>query len=459
MFAIPGICALILFIYVRPQEIVTLLQRLPFLYLFFALAVFGLVIDLRLRVLKPVTTPQLPWALAFWVWSIVCIAVRHPEAAQVTAIEILITIILFGVIAHGVQTFRGVQLIAGVLLALVFFLAVVAIHQGFADWGCMAIDMSGPTDLSVGIPDGRPCARAVDCLGPGAEQGSEYLCERIGILGTTSIGDGRVRYRGVLQDPNELAIATSCALAFAFAFVARKRSRKRVAVLVLALAMVATTVVLTKSRGGQLVFLSVIGAYFVKRVGWRGIVLAGVMALPILLLGGRSGGEAEESAELRLEAWKAGLDMLLSSPIFGVGTRMFGEHHDITAHNSYVLAAAETGFIGYFLWCVVIYLSVKIPIQGLRRYSRVPGAEVARDWAMALVAAFGGMLLGIFFLSMAYHYVLWIYIGMTGAYYSAVKAHDPEFKVTFGLKDAGLVLGVAISLLVFLRVYLMTKGL
>ena len=55
MFAIPGILGLLLFIYVRPQEIVPALARVPFLYLFLALSLFGLMIDLRLRVTKPQT--------------------------------------------------------------------------------------------------------------------------------------------------------------------------------------------------------------------------------------------------------------------------------------------------------------------------------------------------------------------------------------------------------------------
>jgi hypothetical protein len=459
MFAIPGICALIVFIYVRPQEIFEILQRLPFLYIFFALAVFGLVIDLRLRVLKPLTAPQLPWAGLFWIWCVISIAVRHPDQAQLVATEILITIILYFVIAHGVQTFRGVQVIAGTLLALVFFLAIIGIHQGFADWGCMVLDMSEPDQTGVGAPDGRGCERIDDCYGPGYEPGNEYLCERIGLLGTTSIGEGRVRYRGVLQDPNELAIAVSCALAFAFAFATRKRSRKRIALLVIAFVMVGTTVVLTKSRGGQLVFLSVIGAYVIKRVGWKGLAVAGMLALPILLLGGRGGAEADESAQLRIEAWRAGYDMLLGNPVLGVGTRMFGEHHEITAHNSYILSAAETGLVGFVLWSIVVYLSVKIPVQGLRRFSNVPGAEVARDWAMALLAAIGGMLLGVFFLSMTYHYVLWIYMGLCGAYYSAAKAHDPDFEIRFGFADLMIVIGADVLLLVFLRIYLRFKGL
>jgi hypothetical protein len=54
MFTLPGLSALLVFIYVRPQEFVLVLQKLPLLYIFFAAAVGGLLVDLKLRLLKPV---------------------------------------------------------------------------------------------------------------------------------------------------------------------------------------------------------------------------------------------------------------------------------------------------------------------------------------------------------------------------------------------------------------------
>ena len=44
----------------------------------------------------------------------------------------------------------------------------------------------------------------MDCH-EGGEPGAIYRCERVGLFGTVSVGEGRVRYRGVLKDPNELA--------------------------------------------------------------------------------------------------------------------------------------------------------------------------------------------------------------------------------------------------------------
>ena len=67
----------------------------------------------------------------------------------------------------------------------------------------------------------------------------------------------------------------------------------------------------------------------------------------------------------RAEAWATGLDMFKHSPIFGVGARLFNEHHFLTAHNSFVLTLAELGLIGMMLFVTFIYLSFKTLIVGL----------------------------------------------------------------------------------------------
>ena len=68
MFAIPGIVLLLVQGYLRPQEFFVALQSVPFLYLFFALALFGLAVDLKLRHSQLVASPLLGWVLAFVLW-------------------------------------------------------------------------------------------------------------------------------------------------------------------------------------------------------------------------------------------------------------------------------------------------------------------------------------------------------------------------------------------------------
>jgi O-antigen ligase len=207
------------------------------------------------------------------------------------------------------------------------------------------------------------------------------------------------------------------------------------------------TVVMSQSRGGILVFLTVFAVYFLKRFGWRGVFAGIALALPVLLLGGRSGGTAASSTTERLEVWIEGLEMVRAFPTLGVGYAQFTEHHPLTAHNSVLLAAAEGGLIAAMLWTAVIYVSLKIPLQVLRDVDQ-PGGAVARTWALALLASTAAATVGCMFLSFNYHFVLWIYVGMTASLATCVARHQPSFRVRFGVRDLVVVAGGTVSVLV-----------
>jgi O-antigen ligase len=161
----------------------------------------------------------------------------------------------------------------------------------------------------------------------------------------------------------------------------------------------------------------------------------------------------------RMECWQEAVAMWREHPVLGVGLGQFVEHHYMTAHNSYLLAVAELGLPGMLLFGIILYLSTKIPYALLRHMSVRTSAELrlgaplANAWALALLAAFAGLAIGIFFLSFTYHYVLWIYFGLSGALYSAVHRHDPTFRVRFGGRDFALVLSVALAIIVFVFFY------
>jgi hypothetical protein len=462
MFAIPGILALIFFIYIRPQEILLDLQRLPLLYIFFALALFGFAVDLRLRVNKASLVPHLPWVIVLFLWGIVTLVAKQPDQAVHASIDFTISLILFFVISHSVHTFRAFQAIAGLLLALALTLAIIGIHQGTADYGCVMIDPRSTGDLSVGTPDGRSCRPLsdLDCYLQGEpEPGADYICERVGLFGATSVA-GRVRYLGVLQDPNELALALCIGLPFAFAFASRRRSSAGTVLAVFSLLTVGVCVHYTQSRGGQLVLLSVLGVYAVWKWRWKAVAAMVIMAPVALILTGGSSGrvDAAASTEERYEAWMTGLQLFRESPIFGVGQGQFTQHHHLTAHNSYVLALSETGFIGFLLWAGILYMSFKTVLLAVIRYRDVEEARIAHAWGLAMLAAMAGLSVGIFFLSFSWHAIYWIYTGLVGAYYSAIRTHDPEFRVRMGLGDWMAVLGGTIGLFILLYGYLRMHG-
>jgi hypothetical protein len=454
VFALPGIGLLLIFILARPQEFWPLLQKVPFLHLGAALAVIGYIVDVRLHRLQPIAVNTLGWVIAFFAWCLVSMAFALPEHLPRTAIEMAILFALYGTIAHGIQRFRTMQFVLGVLAATCTFIAFVCLHQGMADKQCIG-GQSVVGDVE-GHPDGRSCQDALQCLGPDAEPGFEYRCEHVGFFDTYSV-DGRVRYIGELHDPNEIALTLAAAgIAVLIAFAIRKRGTGGQLLMVVGVLVMLATVWLTRSRGGLVASMLVPGVYIFRRFGWRAVVPLAVMALPVVLFGGRGGSKAEVSTLLRYEAWSAGLEMFKQHPFVGVGPRLFTDHHFLTAHNSFVLTLAELGLVGMLLFVSIIYLCFKTLYVGMRQLENVPGTAAAQVWGMALMAGLAGITFQINTLSFAYHSVLWLFFGLVGAWYSTVRHHRPQLKISMSLRDiliiVVLVFGYAfVALPMFLR--------
>jgi len=431
-----------------------LLQKVPFLHLGAALAVLGYVIDVRLHRLQPIATNTLPWVIGFFTWCLISIAVNVPEQLPRTAVEMAILFALYGTIAHGIQRFRTMQAVMGVLAATCAFIAVVCVHQGLSAKQC--VGGRGVVGDVEGRPDGRPCEVVEQCYSPDAEPGFEYRCERVGLFDTYSV-DGRVRYTGELHDPNEIALTIATGgIAVLIAFALRKRTGGGQVAMVLGVALMVTMVWMTKSRGGLVAAMLVPGVYVIRRFGIRALFPIVIVAVPVLLLGGRSDTSAEESTLMRYEAWASGLEMVKQHPFVGVGPRMFTDHHYITAHNTYVLALAELGVVGMFLFVSLLFLSFKTLYLGLKELAKVPGTAAAQTWGLALLAGLAGIAFQINTLSFAYHSVLWLIFGLIGAWYSTVRHHRPELRVRMRLRDvlvvAVIVFGYAfVALPMFLK--------
>lgn len=432
MLALPGLLLLVFVDYMRPQVHFPALQALMPLHLSAALAAGGLALDLRLAVSRLRAAPHLVFTLLFFAWCIVTVALRAPDALLPRVTILLIPLTIYLITAHAVQTFRMLEVLCGLLLAISLVLSGLGIYQGFAPREChRQVLRNGESTL---VADGRPCANRLDCEREG-EPGADYSCEHVGLFGTSSTG-GRVRWMGTMQDPNELSLALGITIPFAFAFLQRRRTAARM-VLVAATALAAgLCAILTQSRGGQLIFLTVLGAYFVRQVGVvRGGMVGLVLALPLIIFGGRSGGEADESTGERTWLWWFGLHLFTASPLTGVGSGQFLEYHVLTAHNSFVLSLAELGLPGLFLFTGILWMAVKIPVEVLRSQTAPP---VAHTWALALLASMAGMIIGIEFLSFIYKDSFWLFMGLTGVLYQAMKRHDPRFEVEFGKRDLWL---------------------
>ncbi len=461
MFAIPGILGILFFVYLRPQEAYESLAAIPFLYLFFGLMLFGAAVDLRLRVTKAIAIPALPWAILFVVWSLFSVAMMKPDQLMLWGVQLFITTGIFVLIAQSVQTFRMFEVVATMLIFLGLLLTAVAIHQGTSPRQCIVAPAGDGNHNETGTPDGRFCVKARTCYTEESDPGADYMCERVGVLGTHAISN-RVRYRGILQDPNELAIAMSSGLALLIALWLRSRKRHWAIAAIVGIILVAWAVKMTGSRSGQLGFLATCVAFLFWRYGFKVAGFLGPLMVPVLVVvaaGGSDRSDAAESSMERYEAWRTGFDMFKLSPVWGVGYGQFNDYHFLTAHNTYVLVIAELGIVGIFIFSMLLWVSMKTPITALKRFRGHPEARVAELWSVALIASMIAILSGCMFLSFAYHQILWIFMGLAGALYICIKGHDPEFEIKIGFIDFVVVAMVDVVLFVVLNLYLKTKGL
>lgn len=455
--ALPGIVALLIFVYVRPHEFVDWLEKVPVLPLVLVAALAGVAFDPQLRLRQG---PQSAWMLGFLVWaSLTIVASIGPGVAFDPVLQIAIPIaIAYMLGAQPIGSgspFRVLRAAALTLVGCAVFVGAVAFHQSRAPQSCVIVDYSRRGDTFES--DGRACERRIDCYDDSADPEHEYSCERLGLFGTTTVA-GRIRYRGLLNDPNELALALGIALPMLFALGAGRRGVVWKVLPIAAVAGVVYLIDLTQSRTGIMVVLAVMGVYLINRYRGFGVVAAIALTVAMSFIGGRSDTGADESVLERYEAWRTALDLVRSHPILGVGQGQFNEYHYLTAHNSYMLIPAELGLPGFLSWLGVLVISAVIPIQALRQLRDHPLALPIRTWAVALLSALAGILVAMMFLSLPYHVLVWVYLGLCGAFWGAVRSIAPEFQVRLGLGGLAAIAGGALGLLAVIWVLLRVKG-
>jgi hypothetical protein len=450
-----GAVLLVFVLLVRPQEFIPALQPLRLLNLVTALVALGVAIEFVFgKGAQGCYSPQFPWLAALVGWcTLVTVRRLGLEGLESAWDSIGLSAIFMVVVSSAGGTLERWRVLTATLVLVGLAIACTCIHQGRQEPECIVIDTSSfeGERSGEGTPDGRSCDNAYVCEQEGLPRVS-YACEKVGLFGTFTEGM-RVRWRGTLGDPNELALLLGSVIPFAFAFSTVARSRLVSAAVAVVVGILLWCVVLTGSRGGQLVVLTVLGVYFVRRYGLKGAVVGAMLALPVLIFGGRSGEEAESSSVERLDLLFEGMDLIRSYPVLGVGVGQFVDHAfgGMTAHNSYVLAAAELGLPGSLLWTMLLYVSVKIP--WVLAFGPPTEAGAFRPYAVALVVAFAGIAVGIFFLSFCYKAVLFVFLGLSGALFVAAKRVCPDFRIGVTWREAGGVLAADAAMLVFVLVY------
>jgi putative inorganic carbon (hco3(-)) transporter len=188
----------------------------------------------------------------------------------------------------------------------------------------------------------------------------------VGWTGAEMIED-RITYLGFLNDPNDLSMAFLMVLPLAL-YVAQVGRWWWLRMSAYAsMAVILYGVFLCNSRGSLLGIGAMLFTYAVRRYGWlRSTIVAPLLVVPLIVLAPSRISEMaadEESAAGRWDAWFEGFEMLKSHPLFGIGKGLFADHNALTAHNSFVLAFAEMGLVGYFFWFGILALTTLMLVR------------------------------------------------------------------------------------------------
>ncbi|HTH52311.1 MAG TPA: O-antigen ligase family protein [Edaphobacter sp.] len=171
----------------------------------------------------------------------------------------------------------------------------------------------------------------------------------------------RLRGMGFINDPNDFAQVMVSLIPCMFFFWKKGNSFLNLFLVLPSAALLVFGMYLTHSRGGIIALMAVTLFAFRRKIGTvpSAILAGGFFAITSLV--GWSGGRdvSVEAGSGRMDAWAAGLDLIKSHPLFGVGFNRFSEYYYITAHNTIVVCAAELGMFGLFCWVMFVLPTVR----------------------------------------------------------------------------------------------------
>lgn len=386
-------------VYIRPGELVPSLAalRLPAV----GVVVAGVMIAFTL-LREPRRAAGLPNDACFLGFVFAC-ALSNPFngrfAAAADALGTLLPLAVFYlVIRAALRTRLQLQWLVIVLVALTLFQATSGIVQHWTGFG-----FGGSTAVVEGAWNADP--DLVD--------------------GAKNAGVVRIRGTGIFGDPNDLAM--SLVLVFPFLFTAvlsRDPGLVRRVLALAAIGILAYALFLTRSRGGFLGLAVLSVAYAYRRFGRLTAIVPAVVVVVVVLAGqGRlqNMDATEDSAQGRIQAWSAGLEMLKSNPVLGVGFNQYLTRNELVAHNSFVHVLAEAGlvggfcFVGTFFWCLVGNGST-------RNTAGAAASPLALDvWASTI-----GVIVCACFLSRQYSPVLYVPLAVGAARMSVEQGPDRD---------------------------------
>tara|TARA_R110001592_G_scaffold10468_2_gene54255 strand:+ start:1546 stop:2880 length:1335 start_codon:yes stop_codon:yes gene_type:complete len=262
-------------------------------------------------------------------------------------------------------------------------------------------------------------------------------------VGYINLGERRITYLGFFNDPNDLGMFLVMNIPFAIYFYKKSGSLNKILMLSILMALF-YGIYLTGSRGTMLGAGALVAVYLiVMNAGPKLFIAIAALAPIVATVIASLQSNIDSSADGRLEAWYAGVLMLLSNPIFGVGMGQFLEEHGLVAHNSFIHVAAELGLPGYSLWGGALiftvltgYLIIRDQIQNNKlqeteKSVRTPDESAELLINKTLFFSMIGFIITGFFISRMYTLLLYIFMGMAIASHLRLIKINPSYAIHF----------------------------
>lgn len=239
-----------------------------------------------------------------------------------------------------------------VLVLMMFSVCVIVIAHGYADLIHGVAESGPPPGVGLGTPD------------VSGETASPYLFKQINSEGKWTY---RLQGLGEINDPNDFAQLMVCLVPLLFISWRPKNFFNNLVFVLLPVCILLFGIFLTHSRGSLVALTTMAIVIGRRRIGTiPAALLAGCLfasAMAFHFTGDRD--ISASAGEDRTSLWGQGMQVLKDHPVFGVGYGDLWEYTDgnLTAHNSVIVCASETGIFGLFFWSLFLFPTVRDSLE------------------------------------------------------------------------------------------------
>jgi hypothetical protein len=398
-------------LFFRPAELFPALGDLQ-LYLYFITAAIVCSMSAIENQLRVKTLIQQPINLCMLGLTL-SVATSHLAAGNMSLagqglfsmLKVLLYYLVLVSVVNTTARLRQFLLVTAVCSSAMIFVSVIDYHRFVGEWSGRA-DLYEVREQEKDLPDNVP----------------KQLRHVTDLDGSTPDGDPRWVFRlcglGMFHDPNDLAILAVVTSLMCLYFLTDRNSSSR-HLWAGPLLLMGYAILLTHSRGGLLAFGMAGMAWVAVRYGGKvalTIGACGALAAPLAL--GRQGDMSVSggTGQQRIQLWADGLAQLKSMKLpFGIGEGRYHEVAGLVAHNSYVHAFVELGFLGGTMFFGCFLFAIWSFYRLKRDHITLRDPELTR--MMPFIAAIlAGWCMGMASLSRVYVPPTYMIVGAAAAY-------------------------------------------